>query len=97
MPGRRVSSSHPAERVWFLPDIYKKLGCIQLEYPLRSSGESLLLLLEEIFQLPVYFASMSMRFKKSPAELMMSPLLVSSGTWRYPVTIKDHTGSWLDS
>lgn len=75
-----------------LSQIYKKkLGCIELIYPLRPSGKSPPL--EEIFQTAVYFMSMSMKFKKSPAELMTSPLLVSSGTWRYPGTIKDHTGS----
>lgn len=41
-----------------------------------------------------YWASRSMRCRNSPAEQMTSPLLVSSGTWRYPRG-EEGSESWL--
>lgn len=55
----------------------------------------LLLLAWRFFQTWAYSASTSMRCTNSPAEQMTSPLLVSSGTWRYPGKKKEVSFSFV--
>lgn len=79
----QITHSFSMKKIWVIFSF--KTGKILLEFSKKKKMLLLLLLLAwRFFQTWAYSASTSMRCTNSPAEQMTSPLLVSSGTWRYP-------------